>query len=90
MSTFRIPQRGPIDLIDDVTSTDELVDVSLTAGHQVENKDAPAEIPKKQIHRCFFTSPRAQCNGNICGLEHTNLRTNPTSRQGTTSYISHT
>jgi len=41
-----VPQRDSIDLIDDVTGTEEVVHVSLTAGRQVEDKDPPTEIPE--------------------------------------------
>ncbi|KAA8581102.1 hypothetical protein FQN60_002683 [Etheostoma spectabile] len=37
-----------VDLINDVTRRDKLVDMSLTTRHQVEDKDAPAQIPERQ------------------------------------------
>lgn len=90
MSTFGIPQRGPVYLIDDVTRTDELVSVGLTAGRQVEDEDTPTEIPEEQMHRCFYW-PTCSVHGDVfCRLKDTNLRTKPSSRQGTTSYMSHT
>lgn len=48
LSTFGIPQRCSINLINDVTPTNKLVKVSLTARCQVQDKDASAEIPEKK------------------------------------------
>lgn len=54
-------------------------------GFRSRTKTRPLRYLRSRSIDVFFTSPRAQCNGNICRLEHTNLRTNPNSRQGTTS-----
>lgn len=73
-----------------------MVDISLTTRHQVEDKDAPVEIPGRRTQ-----AERKMINGwdgsnaweeqrKYCRVKDTNLNTIPTSRQGTTSYISHT
>lgn len=46
-----IPQRGSVDLINDVTGTDKPVGVSLTPGCQVKDEDAPAEVPERGRRR---------------------------------------
>lgn len=48
LSTLGVPQRRSIDLIDDVTPTNKLVKVSLTARCQVQDEDASAQIPEKK------------------------------------------
>lgn len=48
LSTLGIPQRGSVNLINDVTPTNELVKVSLTTRGQVKDKDTSAEIPERK------------------------------------------
>lgn len=56
LSTLGIPQRRPVDLINNIAPMHELVDLSLTARRQVEDEDAPAEIPERRKGRQWATT----------------------------------
>lgn len=48
LSNFRVPQRRPVDFVDDVPGRGELVDVSLATRRQLQDEDTPAEIPETE------------------------------------------
>ena len=96
LSILGIPERRSIDLINNVTRADKLVDVSLTTRHQVKDEDTSTEIPEWQtgqwcsrLYRSIM-SRYTWWKNKYFVRRYTNLNTIPTSRQGTTPYVSHT